>query len=62
MAKQTGGPDLLTLAMRRAHAEAVSMPDGAGVVSDRADVPVELDQTGDEAPAEDSHAEASLQE
>ena len=45
MAKQTGETDLLTLAMRRAHAETASMPDGASPVDDGADVPVELDQT-----------------
>ena len=49
MEKQTGGTDLLTLAMRRAHAETVSMPDEASPVDDGADVPVELDQTEDGA-------------
>ena len=33
------------------------MPDGTGVVDDGADVPIEVDQTGDEAPAQESHAE-----
>ena len=60
MAKQTGCTDLLTLAMRRAHAEAVSMPDRAGVVGDGADVPVELDQTGDEPAAQETRAERPL--
>ena len=59
MTKQTGGTDLLTLAMRRAHAEAVSMPDGAGAVDDGADVAVEVDGSGNEAPAENAHVEAS---
>ena len=60
MAKQTGGTDLLTLAMRRAHAETVSMPDGAGAVDDGVDVPVKLDQTGDEPAAQESSAERPL--
>ena len=60
MTKQTGGTDLLTLAMRRAHAETVSMPDGASAVDDSADMPVESDQTGDEAPAQKPRLEGSL--
>ena len=60
MAKQTSGTDLLTLAMRRAHAETVSVPDGAGVVGDGADVAVELDQTGDEPAAQETRAERPL--
>ena len=60
MTNQTGGTDLLALAMRRAHAETASMPDGAGVVGDGTEVAVEPDQTGDEAPAQEPRAEHPL--
>ena len=62
MAKQTGGTDLLTLAMRRAHAETASMPDGAGTVDDGADVSLEreLKRSSEEAPAQEPRVERPL--
>lgn len=57
MPNQTGGTDLLALALRRAHAETVSMPDAAGAVDDGADVPVELDHSINESAAQESHVE-----
>ena len=54
---QPQGVDLLALAMRRARDDVAagrvpsSVPDGARVVCDAADVPVELDQSGDKSTA-----------
>ena len=54
---RNGGPDLLALAMRRARADVAagrvpgSMPDGARVVGDTADMSVELDRPGSKPAA-----------